>query len=467
MQKHMQKLFKLLDPFNKYLICALLVIIPLYPKFPFITIPGIYVAIRLEDFLVAIIALATFIKLFPRIKDLFKDEITRAIFVFLVVGIVSLISGVYLTKTIQLSLGFLHFFRRIEYFVPLFAVFAFFSFEKGKNLEFYLKVLMIVVFVAFLYGIGEKFFHFPVIITQNDEYSKGIALLWTPGTQLNSTFAGHYDLATFLVFLLPIFISLFFIYKKISAKVLLGAVIFSGLWLLSETASRTSIAAYLATSSFSLFIIKKYKAIPLILIASLIFFGASSDVLARYTQIIEVTYKKVMNVKLINYVPHFTVLAQDGSAVLPQRRTDATPTPVPVPVFEDRSTSIRLNVEWPRAIRALEKNPLLGTGYSSIGLATDNDYLRLLGEIGILGFASFILIFVRIGLTFMKAFPLIKNFEGTELGFIAGVIGGTIGVLINAVFIDVFEASKIAIIFWLILAIAIYTVKYKLNAEKN
>src|SRR3990167_10675400 len=54
-----------------------------------------------------------------------------------------------------------------------------------------------------------------------------------------------------------------------------------------------------------------------------------------------------------------------------------------VPVAEDRSFNIRLKAEWPRAIRAFLKNPVLGTGYSSVGLAVDNDYLRSLAESGI------------------------------------------------------------------------------------
>ena len=117
-------------------------------------------------------------------------------------------------------------------------------------------------------------------------------------------------------------------------------------------------------------------------------------------------------------------------------------------VFEDRSTSIRLVVEWPRAIRALEKNPIFGTGYSSITLATDNDYLRSLGETGLLGFAAFILVFIYKFKSFLK-FDGLKDLDINK-AFVASFIGSTIGILITAVFIDVFEASKFATIYWLI-----------------
>ena len=284
-------------------------------------------------------------------------------------------------------------------------------------------------------------FSWPVIITQNDEYSKGIALRWVAGSQLNSTFAGHYDLATFMVFVLPFFISLFFLVKGIKGRLVLGAVTLSGLWLLANTASRISIVSYLLASVVSLLLIKKYKAIILTLAVSVILFALTGSVIDRYTQVITVYYQKI--------VSKFKVKAADVES-LPQRMENVNSRPTPVPVFEDRSTSIRLDVEWPRAVRAFKKNPLLGTGYSSITLATDNDFLRLLGEVGILGFLSFILIFTNIFSLSKRLLSKARTLSGIELAFAVSYIGGIVGVFVNALFIDIFEASKFAIIFFLV-----------------
>lgn len=133
-------------------------------------------------------------------------------------------------------------------------------------------------------------------------------------------------------------------------------------------------------------------------------------------------------------------------------------------VQEDRSTSIRLNVEWPRAIRALTKNPLTGTGYSSISLATDNDYLRMLGETGILGFLSFFTFFGSILFVLLKALPKSDSMSPKE-HFIAGVFATIPGVALNMVFIDILEASKFAILFWLMLGFAVRVATDK--NEKN
>jgi hypothetical protein len=441
-------------------VAALLILVPLYPKFPFIRIPGIYVSVRIEDFLVAAVAVFTLIRFIPDVKRLLKDNVVRAIAIFLAVGLVSLISGVFLTRTVVLSIGVLHLLRRVEYFVPFFAVLAFFPYEKGKNLEFYVKVLMIVVFAAFIYGFGQMHFHFPVITTQDSESSKGIAMMWVTGSQITSTFAGHYDLAAFMVLVLPILISVIFTIKGKVSKLLLLVTALSGFWLLVNTASRISLVSYLLAVLVSLFLLKKYKAIVFVLLISVVLSGLSSNLFARYKNLIDVYSSKIRNIKIVeaNFLD-FNVLAQDTLII--------TPTPTPVPIFEDRSTSIRLTVEWPRAIRAFIKNPLLGTGYSSIGLAADNDYLRLLAEVGTLGFLGFMLIIVRILFVFVSALPLTRNFSGIKLGFIAGAIGGICGVLLNAVFIDVFESSKFAIIFWLIVGLAVYTARERQYVNKN
>lgn len=439
----MQKLLELFNKPFKYLVASLLIIVPLYPKFPFIQIPGTYVSIRIEDFLLAIVAIFVLIRFVSNIKIFFKDEIARAIFIFLMVGVVSLISAAFLTKTVVISIGLLHFLRRVEYFIPFFAVLTFLPYEKNKNLEFYIKILIIVVIAAFLYGFGQRYFGFPVITTQDSESSKGLALRWTTGAQITSTFAGHYDLAAYMVLVLPIFISLIFTIKNKFSKWLLIITTSFGFWLLVNSASRISLVSYLISVCISLVLLKKYKAIILVVLISIVLGGFSSNLYSRYKSLIDV---------------YLNVSAQEIS--LPVKREAAIPSPISIPVFEDRSTSIRLAVEWPRAIRAFLKNPLIGTGYSSIGLASDNDYLRLLAEVGLLGFLAFMLIIVRILFVFIHTLPLSLNFSGIKLGFIAGVVGGIFGTLINATFIDVFEASKFAIIFWLLIGLAVYTVKY-------
>ncbi|MGB6882189.1 MAG: hypothetical protein WBD86_02725, partial [Microgenomates group bacterium] len=272
----MQRFTKRLDDITKYLTAAILLAVPLYPKFPFIRVPGTFVSIRLEDFLVLAASVILLLHILPNLKRFVANRITRAMFLFLLVGLVSVFSAIFVTKTVAPHLGVLHWLRRVEYLIPFFL--GFFAIKnRKKNLEFYLKVLMIVVVFTFIYGFGQKNFEWPVIITQNQEYAKGIALRYIPGGHINSTFAGHYDLATSLVLLLPLFISGLLLVKGIRTKAIFFVVTFFGLWLLSHTGSRISTVSYLLATTCGLILIKKYKAIPLVLILSLVFFSTSSN----------------------------------------------------------------------------------------------------------------------------------------------------------------------------------------------
>jgi len=127
--------------------------------------------------------------------------------------------------------------------------------------------------------------------------------------------------------------------------------------------------------------------------------------------------------------------------------------------------AIRLNVEWPRALRAFAKNPLLGTGFSSITLATDNDYLRLLGEVGLLGFVTFVMILLLI---LKEAIKIIFAKEKDFSWFLGvGITCGILGFFTNALFIDVFEASKVAITFWLLSGLLVGIARLKFLPEKR
>jgi O-antigen ligase len=429
----MQKLLELFKNKHKELFTALLIVIPLFPKFPALDIANTYVNIRLEDFLI-LFSLIYFLPLvFKNIKVLFNNKVIQSMLIYLFVGLISLIAGIFLTQTVISNVGMLHLVRRIEYFSLFVIGFLFIYINKKRGIfEYIIKVLLLINLVIFLYGIGQRYFNLPVIITQNSEYSKGIALRWVSGAHINSTFAGHYDMASYLVLTLPLFIATFF-KKNINktTKIIVGVSIAFGFWLLSSAVSRISIISFGVATTVTLLLLKKYKEIVIIGAISLLVFGFSPDLRVRYKRIFDVVREKISQVVVV-------YAAESGESK----------------VVEDRSTSIRLVVEWPRAIRALEKNPILGTGYSSITLATDNDYLRALGETGTLGLVSFLMIFVCIYLYLKKC----KFGNGYKSIFIAGFVGSTIAISITAIFIDIFESSKFAIYYWLTAGIVVGSV---------
>lgn len=119
----------------------------------------------------------------------------------------------------------------------------------------------------------------------------------------------------------------------------------------------------------------------------------------------------------------------------------------------DLSFTTRFQGEWPHALDAFRRNILFGSGYSSVSLAVDNDYLRMLGEIGLLGFASFLAIFLALGIYIKKILPQIDS--PVARSFVVGFAAGVIGLALNALLIDVFEASKVAFLLWLLMGVTV------------
>lgn len=446
MQKHSTISNKIL----KFLTAAILITVPLYQKFPLFKIPKSQVSIRLEDLLIAF-AILTLV--FVKRKSLFKllkNKLFQYILLFWATTFLSFIYAVTITQTVSLSIGFLHWARRVEYMSVFFL--GFFSLNNKNDLKFYIKTIGLVVIFAFIYGVGQKYLNWPVITTQNSEYAKGVALRYLPGGHLVSTFAGHYDLASFLIIALPLLFLCILVFKNIYSKIFFGISYLTGLWLIVQAASRISVVSYMGSIIIALFLGRKIKFIPVVLVVSIFFMSFSSNLIDRYMRIFKVTLTKLVetNVEVI--------YAKDDNL----RINTETPTPEPQAIFEDRSTSIRLNVEWPRALRALQKNPLLGTGYSSIGLATDNDYLRMLGEVGLLGFFTFLLIVLKIVSEVSQVFP-VKKLIDYQNAFVISIFSSLFGISLNMLFIDILEASKFAIVFWLILGLTIANI----NNAKN
>lgn len=467
----------------KYSVAALIMAVPLYPKFPFINIPGTYVAIRLEDFLIALAGAFWFVFFVRNWRQVLASRLTQAILAFLVIGLLSLVSAIFVTKTVLPHLAALHWLRRGEYLLPFFIASA--AVRSREDIKFYIQVLGLTVFLVVIYGAGQKFFGLPVISTMNVEFAKGIALLLQEGARVNSTFAGHYDLAAFMVVILNLVAAVTLALRR-KLFVLLGALLAAAsFWMLLLSASRISFAAYLVSITFTLWLAKRRLLIAPILVLSLIGMLGTTGFASRYLstwrvnlEFISARISKPGEVTIsgqeLALLPTPTPKVLEVETTGPQRIVIVTPgrgtaqaaaSPISRQLEGDRSASIRFDAEWPRALRSFYKNPLLGTGYSSITLATDNDYLRALGEVGLLGFTAFVIILVLL-LQEAASFVAKASDELLRLA-VLGMMGATLGFLLNAAFIDVFEASKTATMFWLLAGLTIGITRLPAKADKK
>jgi hypothetical protein len=120
------------------------------------------------------------------------------------------------------------------------------------------------------------------------------------------------------------------------------------------------------------------------------------------------------------------------------------------------SVCIRLETLWPQAFAGFLRDPLFGSGYGTLtkssveqfteAESTDNNFLRTLGENGAIGFFFY---YGTVGLALWYCWEAYKKSRDPWLTALAiGGFAGTVGLLVNAVYIDVFVASKVAYTFW-------------------
>lgn len=518
----MSKLLKWLDDhILEYFSFALLILIPLYPKIPLADIiPGYIVRIRVDDILVAGAALIWLIWLGRKKVTLKGNPLLIPLGIYVIIGFLSSLSAIFITKTVPLDeihVGklFLHFLRRIEYFSVFFIFFS--SIKSLAQIKKYVYTAAIVLLVVSIYGFGQKYLYWPAFSTMNREFSKGVKLYLTEHARVLSTFGGHYDLAAYLMLVLTLFIPLVSIAKSWLSKIIFAVASLAGFWTLILTVSRTSFLAYLVsiTVVFALLATKKsilwafvnWLVVIFFSLAIMVSFGDLSD---RFAHVLKLDrFDTSLALKPFKKEPpkdsqaaYLDVGSKSDTPPSTQRPITGA---VPADVYEnipelgpvganlpatlaarprvysqaavqyDLSTGIRLDYTWPKAIEGFTRNPLLGSGYSTLtkrniedfteAESTDNDFLRALGETGLLGFLAFFGTIAFIFVFATKGFAKINDsFYAT---IVAGILAAIVGLLVNAVYIDVFEASKVAYTFWILVAILLATVKLAQDAPSR
>src|SRR3989344_1002092 len=504
----MKKLIKSLQWLDENLLKIFLTLfiflMPLYPKLPLKNVNYTYIAIRVDDLIVAAFVIVFFIQFLRRKVTLWTKYLPLFILFWLSVFL-SFWYGMYVQKTIEIAnVGMLNALRRVEYMVVFFIAA---SIPKSKkDFYYYLKTIFIVLALVCVYGIGQKFLGWPAVQTMNPEYAKGYLLYLDAYARISSTFAGHYDLAAYLVLLIPVTLSMFIAKNQKKYLVLFTLALLT----IILSASRVSYGAYIISTVAFLLYQKKFRLLIFVLILTAVLTPLSANLTKRISRTF--TYQKIYVDPLTNKIfvpkdmrpddlpPGDYIFGKVGnvsssktasSAQAKDKSIDAVKAKeqiresiikeadlsgknltgleidaevekqfrslIPLDKFTtDISVSTRLQVEWPRAFSAFMRNPILGKGPSSITESTDNDYLRWLGETGALGAGLFMLIN---GMIILNVWKRSRKAASDEKTILLGFVFGMLGILINATYIDVFEASKVAYTIWLMSGLYIATEK--------
>jgi len=545
MKKLAQNILHTIDSYG-LIFCAVLLalLIPLYPKIPlFSPIEQYIVRVRLEDFIVLVSVAFTFIQIIRK-KARFDKIVLLLMSSYALAGLLSMIAAVFVTQSIPLqplhiAKTALHFFRYMEYFSVFFVGYA--ALKSRKDVHALFKFLVLTIIAVALYGYMQKFFYWPVYSTMNREFSKGIRLVLTEHARIQSTFAGHYDMAAYLVVVLPFVLSLALATKRKQIKVILFSTYALGFWLMVMSASRIPFAASILGSLLVLlfwsyfqtnvrkkitFALSRVSLWSFFLVIMLYYFGQTmldriSNAISTADNPIDIN-KMIDSVldplpipqssQLLAWLPKLPAIPENSepapdleAAIIAQVATIGDQPPVPrqqptavvAPdrprdVYEDipepiettetladgtverkvihktrvysdcalqheLSLCIRLESLWPWAIQSFLTNPITGTGYATLNKqfvdeftiadSTDNNYLRTLGETGALGFITFYGTIVYLLISTTRTL-LLKQTHPFDRALSVGYISGTLGLLVNATYIDVFAASKVAYTFW-------------------
>lgn len=526
----------------------LAVVIPLYPKLPlFDLIPGYIVRVRIEDFLILFAFAVWFYQVYKK-KISWKNPVAIPILLYLIAGLLSTASGIFITRTIPFELihvgkSLLHYFRYIEYFTLVFIGYS--AIRTKKDVRILITTMVLALFAVFIYGVGQKHFYWPVYSTMNREFSKGVRLYLTEHARVQSTFGGHYDLGAYLVVLMPLVAAAGLVLKNKKHKFFSWMVFVGGLWLLMLSASRTSLFSYFAGIGVLILILalthKTWK-------ERLSWMVSSSALIGVLTGVMLLAFGESMSERLLqtlaayptlnnayhqangerkaffnDFLPEkypalgmlirwdFTVEKPENAVSIDEVLVSSDERPVPakpddvyvdVPDYVKVATisadgrqeiitievprtysqnaiehglslAIRLDTLWPRALDGFYSNPLLGSGYATLtkesveqfteAESTDNNYLRTLGETGVFGFITFYGAVVIVAWT---AYKKLKTTDDEIIKVLASAtVAATVGLMVNAVYIDVFAASKVAQSYWILAGFCLGAIA--LNEKKN
>ncbi len=473
--------------------------VELVPKIPLAHVNYTYIKIRYDDFFPVILVGVFFIQ-WVRKKISLNTKFLGLTLIFWASVVISFIVGYYLQNTIVVfNTGVLHTIRRFQYMAIFFVASSIVISE--KRFSQYMKYYMWALFLVALYGIGQKFLSFPSIQSMNPAYVDGRLLILKPEDRINSTFGGHFDLAAYMTFSIPIIFGYYFSKRK---KIYFGLFVLSLITLL-YTAARSSFFAYIISVTAILLYFRKFRVYLLVLLITTVLLFVTGDMTKRFLQTFQVKTvfvntktggsqisQKISTKNLpagnlsIPFLKRTIANADESEiqkAALEEAMREAQLSGKTLSILQiqkradeiakyikperivlcDIACATRLQVEWPRAIGAFLFNPLFGSGPSSITEATDNDFLRWLGETGLVGTIAFLILLFFIARYIWKAAKKFKTGDRYlyySFGFALSAL------LLNALYVDIFEASKVAYNFWIVAGLFVGLVKLS-ETKKN
>jgi len=366
---------------------------------------GRAVAIRIEDFFLGVVLFGWFAKMAVN-KDLgiFRfTPLNRSIGLYLTIYLLSTFFNI-AGGSLAFKSGFFYFLKYFEYFLLYYMVSN--SLENRKEIRTFIGILIFVAFLTSLYGWYD--------------FASGATRVTTPFEGEGgepSTMGGYLLFIIMLAMGLILNLSSFKIRLSLLGFLCVGIPAF--LFTLSRGAWVGFVPAYIALILLS----RKGKGILIVLGVLVVMLFQTLMPQAIHDRI-AVTFEPMSERRVMG------------------RRVDM-----------DESVANRIDT-WTDGLDVWAEKAFLGHGAGSSGPVVDNQYTRILIEVGILGFLAFLFIIFRI---FRYALISLKELREDELasGLFAGYLAGLVGLLFHSLSAGTFILIRIMEPFWFTTAIVL------------
>lgn len=421
---------------------ALIVLITLLPKISIINIGGTTTGVRLEDLLIALFFLL-FIIYKKKNKIVFSKEMQSIIKVFIIFSVAGAISCVYGTMNgyVSITKSAFFFLRKIEYFL---FIYVGYYYSKNKSFE---KLFVFTIWFHFIFSIAQY-------LGLVGSFKDGRYIEKLAQGRITSTFNGSYEYGAFLLIIISYFLNNL-ICPTIKAKRndLICSLIGTICIIISE--SRTS----LVIEVFIILLIMKNnnvllnkKMLPKIILLSIFVLPFIVVIFTHYS-----SRFKSLNIYGAKFIISYAWKNKDFDLYAKYNNwygySQLTVSNIAAMGY-DGSFYQRVS-HWFQLIDGLSKkriNWLIGMGISLSGNSADGNYIRIMVENGLIGLALWIILMKKSYNSIISN----KKLYFYKYSFICTIIG--------AIFIDLFESSKIMMLMWFIIG---YVINKNTKEEEN
>lgn len=430
---------KLNKAFNIFLI-ALIIVILVVPKINIISISGSRNGIRIDDIFIAIYAVILFFRIIKK-KIKFNKPIKTITIMFGIYVVINIASTIvnFIRGEVGIVLSLLYGIRKIEYFMLFYAGIDFYNISKNKNNI--LKLLNGIVVFHVIYSILEY---------TNVIGDIGFLIGRADNDRIYSTFSGPYEFSAFFSLMASIYIVNILKNKNyVYIPLLIISVI--------ETLISQSRIPLLAIAGVGVIAVLYYIKEPkkrIVICSSLTTLGVIFIILINFTDISFL--KRFKDIDIMSSLNTFKFAWKDTDYEYYKETGEINYSEETIDSSNDLSYIYRVS-KWATLLKQTLKTPFLGLGPSIVGEGIDGNFVRTICETGVLGITAWLVI---TGYILKVSYKNKKNLYSNYIFFI------TINLSIIAIFIDIFEASKIMPILWFILGAALIEAENKKDKTK-